>query len=223
MASMSGDQNGEPTENQCASCGKKESELSIPLKRCAKCQTGRYCSRECQKADWKNHKKNCGSRSSQNDGAANSRSTSSSGNPFATTQAKRFFDNKPEERAFASIIDSYRLRVEDEYAYMGNNRGIYGGEDPVADFNEYLDKAEATQVLPSWWNTQKREACVRYGLNKANWSDLNCAVEKSDIIDHYKNAMMPMQLRMVAEMVEDSNVTGQPAGAGLRSMAALHG
>lgn len=127
-------------------------------------------------------------------------------NPFAAFSEKRFFDNLPEDEAFAQIIDSYRLRVEDEYAYGGNTRGIYNEEHPRADFNAYLNRAEAAGVLPKWWNAEKRRACVAYGFKKANWSDLNCVVEKSDVIGHYKNPMMPMQLRMVAEMVEGSNV-----------------
>ena len=106
---------------------------------------------------------------------------------------------------------------------MGKHRGIYNQEQPRADFNAYLNKAEATDVLPEWWNAEKRKACVAYGFNKANWSDLNCTVEKRDITEHYKNPMMPMQLRMVAEMVEGSNVMGQPAGSGLRSMSAMYG
>ncbi|KAL6897715.1 hypothetical protein GGI43DRAFT_409723 [Trichoderma evansii] len=35
------------------------------LKRCAKCSSTRCCSRECQKADWKAHKKICGKRNSR--------------------------------------------------------------------------------------------------------------------------------------------------------------
>jgi len=207
-------------EAQCSKCNKKQSELTIPLKRCAKCQTCLYCSRDCQKADWKTHKKSCGTTTSQNGGSGGS--SSSSTNPFTAIQENRFFDNKPEDEAFAHIIDSYRLRVEDEYTFMGKHRGIYNQEHPRADFNAYLNKAEAAGVLPKWWNAQKREACVAYGFNKANWSDLNCAVEKSDVIEHYKNPMMPMLLRMVTEMVEGSNVTGQPAGAGLRAMSFMH-
>lgn len=45
---------------------------------------------------------------------------------------------------------------------------------------------------------------------------LKRAVEKQDIAEHYNNVMMPMLLRMVAEEIEGSNLTGQPAGAGLR-------
>ena len=43
----------------CHTCGKAQTELPNPLKRCAKCLTGKYCSRDCQKADFKKHKKSC--------------------------------------------------------------------------------------------------------------------------------------------------------------------
>ena len=29
------------------------------------------------------------------------------------------------------------------------------------------------------------------------WSSLNCAIEKSDVIEHYSDPMFPMQLRML--------------------------
>jgi len=38
---------------QCVSCGKEGTKL------CAQCGVARYCSRECQKADWLNHKTQC--------------------------------------------------------------------------------------------------------------------------------------------------------------------
>jgi hypothetical protein len=38
--------------------------LPQPLKRCAKCQTTTYCSRECQKEDWQSHKRVCASNAS---------------------------------------------------------------------------------------------------------------------------------------------------------------
>ena len=42
-----------PTKS-CTRCHKTET-----LKPCSKCQSVQYCSRECQKADFKNHKKVC--------------------------------------------------------------------------------------------------------------------------------------------------------------------
>lgn len=102
--------------------------------------------------------------------------------------------------------------------FQGETRGIYNQEHPRADFTEYLTKAHAAGVLPDWWNNQKKRACVAYGLKAGSSSNLNGAVEKSDIIEHYKNPLMPMQLRMVAEKVEGTNVYGQSiASAGSES------
>jgi hypothetical protein len=47
----------------CKTCGKLKAELSKEekkLKTCGKCKRVAYCSKECQKKDWKGHKKNCG-------------------------------------------------------------------------------------------------------------------------------------------------------------------
>ena len=42
--------------NTCSKCGKEDEEK---LSRCGRCQAVRYCSRECQLADWAKHKKAC--------------------------------------------------------------------------------------------------------------------------------------------------------------------
>ena len=43
----------------CASCKKPQTDVPQPLKRCAKCQSVFYCSRECQTANWPTHKRSC--------------------------------------------------------------------------------------------------------------------------------------------------------------------
>ena len=40
----------------CQNCGK---EAGKSWKKCSICRLGRYCSEECQRADWKEHKKSC--------------------------------------------------------------------------------------------------------------------------------------------------------------------
>jgi hypothetical protein len=45
-------------QNQCANCHNLET-TDLALKPCNKCQTTLYCSRDCQKAGWKLHKKEC--------------------------------------------------------------------------------------------------------------------------------------------------------------------
>ncbi len=47
-----------PQANSCTACGKKPERLSN-VKACGKCFCVTYCSRDCQVADWKKHKKAC--------------------------------------------------------------------------------------------------------------------------------------------------------------------
>jgi len=43
---------------KCNACGKVEEKMG-QWKKCAKCGVVRYCSRECQRKDWKSHRKPC--------------------------------------------------------------------------------------------------------------------------------------------------------------------
>ncbi|KAK0104795.1 hypothetical protein ONS95_005063 [Cadophora gregata] len=98
-------------------------------------------------------------------------------------------------------IDCYRLRIEDEYNFGGDAGGLYGGEDPLPDFKEFLNKAEKKEgILPKWWNKDKRKECEKVAT-RDGWANINHAVEKSDIIEHYKNPMMPMKLRVLGEKI----------------------
>jgi hypothetical protein len=46
--------------HECESCGIAESKTGRPAFRCGACRRTRYCSRECQLADWPRHKGECG-------------------------------------------------------------------------------------------------------------------------------------------------------------------
>jgi len=48
----------EKSKKKCDYCKKKADEVK-KLKKCATCLKTRYCSQECQRADWKNHKNVC--------------------------------------------------------------------------------------------------------------------------------------------------------------------
>ncbi|KAK1824833.1 hypothetical protein LTR12_000628 [Friedmanniomyces endolithicus] len=45
--------------DECATCHKTAG-TDTPLRRCANCQDAKYCSRACQRSDWKEHKLVCG-------------------------------------------------------------------------------------------------------------------------------------------------------------------
>jgi hypothetical protein len=46
-------------EPSCSTCHEPQSALVNPLMRCGQCRIAHYCSKECQKSDWKSHKRIC--------------------------------------------------------------------------------------------------------------------------------------------------------------------
>ena len=56
-----------------------------------------------------------------------------------------------DKQAMKRLVDSYRMRVEDELIPGGHRYGINAKEDPVPDFRVYLERAERKGgVLPCW-------------------------------------------------------------------------
>ncbi|KAL9002025.1 MAG: hypothetical protein Q9188_005020 [Gyalolechia gomerana] len=120
-------------------------------------------------------------------------------------------DSLTKKDCYIQLIDSYRMRVEDDYKYACDNHGLYAGEDPAPEFAQFLNLAEKRKgLLPEWWNKETRAACEAMGADssKENWADLSCAVEKHDIMEHYKDNTMPMKLRLLAEKVYGKRVQG---------------
>lgn len=50
---------GLPSSNGCFRCGKKQQIGMAPLQRCSRCKVAKYCSVDCQRADWRIHKQVC--------------------------------------------------------------------------------------------------------------------------------------------------------------------
>ncbi|QKX56350.1 uncharacterized protein TRUGW13939_03451 [Talaromyces rugulosus] len=67
-----------------------------------------------------------------------------------------------------------------------------------------------SSVLPSWWTPQKRADCEWRALQSGFWSSLCAPVEKDAIVERYRDSMMPMKLRVLAEAVYGYNVMDQP-------------
>ena len=201
------------TQKTCAKCHKAPTNVS--LKRCAKCQNQWYCDRDCQKADWKLHKTFCGS--SQQSNAQTKPQPTTSSNPMSNAASgflksicsDNYLHQFSEKDAFRQLIDCYRMRVEDDYVFSGDTRGLYNDDDPLTDFQDFLDLAEKRSgVLPSWWSPAKRRQCEESGLGLQQWSDLSAAVEKQDIIEEYGDPTMPMKLRFLADEVYGTRVRG---------------
>jgi splicing suppressor protein 51 len=189
--------------SKCILCGKTEN-----LKKCAKCITSTYCSRDCQKSDWKSHKKICAIQAAAREPGGIPSHNPAIPNPgfhafnqLLGLQGNDHLHKLSEKDAMTQLIDCFRMRMEDEYTFGQNNFGIYGGTSPIPHFKEFLDLAETRGgLLPEWWSKEKRGE-VEQMAQGDSWADINCCIEKSDIQDHYKDNMMPAKLRILGEKI----------------------
>jgi splicing suppressor protein 51 len=211
----------------CVSCSKVDN-----LKRCAKCHTAQYCSRDCEKNDWKAHKRVCAQYAAANTARASSTPPSASNpaeppknltvrieKPFHELSTKTWLHNRPENDVHKLLIDCFRLRQDDNYKFKGDvdRNSIYDGfADSMPGFRKFIPRATGRPgLLPSWWSPAKAQECEAIGSGEG-WSSLSCAMEKSDIVEHYGDPLMPMQLRMLGEQVYGSGPAGEPGASMMR-------
>ncbi|KAK3305123.1 uncharacterized protein B0T15DRAFT_567174 [Chaetomium strumarium] len=213
----------------CTVCLKSPPEVT--LKKCAKCSVTPYCSRDCQKADWKAHKKTCGKGSVPLPTADTALSPPKGVEqpiaiPFTRLNEGTWLHDRPEEDVYRLLIDAYRLRVEDDYTFDGDvdDDSLYGGASSgLAGFRRFLHLARQREdLLPPWWSDEKRRECEAFGMaSSGHFQDLRCAVEKGDIIEHYGDPRFPMQLRMFAEAVYGRGPGGQDGTLMRQMMVAM--
>lgn len=215
-------------DDACATCQK-----TTDLQRCTKCKSIKYCSKDCQKKGWKGHKKICpllaqmkaNTQDAHPDpsGSAGLGSSAATGTaklknlethiekPFAKLDNGTWLHGRSEKDTFQLLIDSFRLREDDEYTFKGDASmdSVYDGSaDSTVPFKSFLNEVEEKEgYLPDWWNEAKRKECVKFGMRKNQWASLRQAVTKSGIIEYYGSPTMPMQLRMFAEEVLGSSIS----------------
>lgn len=109
--------------------------------------------------------------------------------PFPLVELFHSLPNR--EESFGTIIDTFRLRYEDDYSQGGQCHGIYAQADPTPVFNDFLDRAEAVYMMPEWWDSVRRDGCVRFALQDDVYN-IWATVGKKDIQGQYNDKMMPM-------------------------------
>ncbi|EFY84134.1 hypothetical protein J3458_003723 [Metarhizium acridum] len=210
-------------DTACTSCKKSPPEVS--LKRCAKCSTTPYCSKDCQKADWKSHKKTCGRRANLSPPKGLERGVAC---PFTRLDNGTWLHDRPEKDVYRLLIDAYRLHVADMYNLEGevDDDSLYSGaSDGLRGFQRFLGRvASRPGLLPPWWDASKKRDCEAFGMTPEQGNArayLACAVEKSDITEKYGDPQFPMQLRMLAEAVYGRAPGGSDGTAMRKLMVAM--
>lgn len=220
----------------CANCSKTQ--FNAPnLKLCAKCRVTHYCSRDCQTAHWKVHKKVC---AKQTASAGTSSATSTPkiesntnyetprvknleqhiSKPFTRLDKNQWLHDRPEKDVYKLLVDAFRMRQEDSCTIDNqvDKGSIYtGAPDSIAAFRKFIQLTSTrANLLPSWWNSEKQKECEDFGMG-GNWSNLKRKVNKAAIQEHYGDDKMPMQLRMFAEAVYKRGPGGSD-GKGMRQL-----
>lgn len=126
------------------------------------------------------------------------------------------------------MIDCFRLRLNDDYKFDGNaaDGSVYAGEsNSLPAFEAFLRLVESrSTLLSSWWSNDKKAECIAVGMDCSEaWSSLTAAPEKSDIVQHYGDLNMPMQMRMFGEQVYGCGPGGQDGRAMLQQMMKVEG
>ncbi|KAF9907095.1 hypothetical protein EC991_011313 [Linnemannia zychae] len=214
--------------DKCAKCSKTSSEGGSSLKRCSKCRSVQYCSRECQKDHWKVHKKVCASIANAGTGTDTGHTSSNSEQPlevhiekpFHKLHSRTWLHGRSERDVQKLLVDIYRLRMDDAFKFdhMAETDSLYcGARDGTGGFKGFLQLVEGCAgLLPPDWNEEKKEAVVEYG--KAEPAKLlSHKADKEMIINRYGDMQMPMQMRLFGEQVYGRGIGGQ-AGAPIIQM-----
>lgn len=115
-------------------------------KGCAGCKKAiRYCDKAHQASDWPRHKLECTGRRTKQAAAANEQGPASWAVGLAPAQQ------------FEWLTDCYRMRVDDDYCWGGDNlHGLYDPDSTnltiMADFLVFCKLAVLNKVIPRGWN-----------------------------------------------------------------------
>lgn len=141
-------------------------------------------------------------------------------NPFTRLDRRIYLHDRSESDTFKLLIDSFRMRQADDFDFESKTTppSVYtGAPSSTKPFLQYLaDATKISGLLPPWWTDKKNEECVAFGKS-GTWSDLRKKVTKSELVEHYGEGRMPMQLRMLAECVYGTGPMGQD-GSHMRKM-----
>ncbi|KAH7117899.1 hypothetical protein B0J11DRAFT_441922 [Dendryphion nanum] len=215
--------------SSCTTCKKTGSEVPN-LRVCAKCKVTLYCSRDCQKVDWKVHKKICAKQDNESASSNSSSSTPKSdcldvsiAKPFTALENNTYLHNRSDRDVFKLLVDSFRMRQADDFKFEQKKdpRSVYSGAASSIDgFRRFITLASSRRgLLPTGWDAEKQKACENFGLESGDFSSLKKKTSKEEIQGHYGNEKMPMQLRMLGEAVYGIGPMGQD-GTQMRGMMA---
>jgi len=94
--------------------------------------------------------------------------------PFTAIDRNVLLHDRTEEKTYQLLIDTLRMRQEDEYALNGElMSGTMYNQEPSSEkaFQALIRKAKAVPgLLPPWWDERSTEKCLSYARDSAQFS-----------------------------------------------------
>ncbi|KAI0975588.1 hypothetical protein F4678DRAFT_483855 [Xylaria arbuscula] len=133
--------------------------------------------------------------------------------PFNRLKRGVYLQNRADMNVFEILIDSYRLRMDDNerYAKVHHRDSIYGGaQNGMQGFRNFLNKAKTVpHLLPYSWDNKKQIECEAMGRTQG-WSSLSNKIKDVDVNEHYQDKHIVMQLRLLAEDIYGTSIGDKP-------------
>ncbi|KAH8881887.1 hypothetical protein GQ53DRAFT_886547 [Thozetella sp. PMI_491] len=200
----------------CSKCAKAEPEVT--LKDCAKCLakglTAKYCCKECQVADWPEHKKICGKNLQELPilPAPVVSRVQPVHDAYGRLERKTWLNDRPKKEVYRLLIDSYRLRVNDNIRNLDiASKDIFDAWDTAktfgpTGFDQFLKFAETKGLLPKWWDEKKNKECKKVSVQGGQFHCLYDMLDLRVVTLRYDDGSMGMQMRMFAnDVYQDAN------------------
>jgi len=103
----------------------------------------------------------------------------------------------PRDSVYLVVIDSFRLREQDSITKDETEPG-----NTPDKFQKYLDLLESRNgMAPAWWDRASRSTCVARAMQKKSQPNIHSTLSQKDILDFYRDPVMPTKLRALAAKV----------------------
>lgn len=184
--------------------------LLKPAKKCNGCKIVQYCSKECQRSDWAEHKVFC---------------QLVAGNEKI---ADAFLSSMTPVEVINFVLDMYRYKVFWNEQHLGKLSDLLGpkvspifhvpkrsifGDRTKADFEKFIRGALVAGALPKYMESEVGiKGCIESAIHSGNADDLFTPADVESLISKYKNPHVDTALLILAERAVGFDAGGPPQG-----------
>jgi hypothetical protein len=184
--------------------------LLKPAKKCNGCKIVQYCSKECQKSDWSQHRVFC---------------QLVTGNEKV---ASAFINSMGPVDVINFVLDMYRYKVSWNEQHLGKLADLLGpkvspvfhvpkrsivGDRTQADFEKFVRGAVTAGVLPRYMGSEVGiKGCIESAVHSGNADDLSTPADVESLASKYKNVHIDVALLVLAERMVGFDAGGPPQG-----------